>query len=229
MALDPSQSRIDVDLVLSGVPQGTVMGLLLFLIYINDLASVLSLSTACGLFADDCLLYRPIHCMEDKVILQKALGSFFEWDRVWGLKFNVSKCNILHLARPVTKPVRFYTLGGEVISSISEAKYLGVTLSNNYGTRSSQWKPHILNTVSRANQRLGFLHRNLRGSPYKLRETAYLALVRSYLRVLLGYLAPIRQGRDWVLRGYSEESSPLGPMSPWDYIGYRPFERPRLA
>ena len=93
----------------------------------------------------------------------------------------MSKCNILHLARQVTKPVRFYTLGGEVISSISEAKYLGVTLSNNYGTRSSQWKPHILDTVSRANQRLGCMHRNLRGSPYKLRETAYLALVRSSL------------------------------------------------
>ena len=82
--------------------------------------------------------------MEDKVILQKDLDSLFEWGRIWGLKFNVSKCNILHLARQVTKPVRLYTLGGKVISSISEAKYLGVTLSNNYGTRSSQWKPHIL-------------------------------------------------------------------------------------
>ena len=82
--------------------------------------------------------------MEDKVILQKDLDSLFEWGRIWGLKFNVSRCNILHLARQVTKPVRFYTLGGKVISSISEAKYLGVTLSNNDGTRSSQWKPHIL-------------------------------------------------------------------------------------
>ena len=69
--------------------------------------------------------------MEDKIILHKDLNSLFEWGRIWGLKFNVSKCNILHLAWQFTKPVRFYTLGGEVISSISEAKYLGVTLSNN--------------------------------------------------------------------------------------------------
>ena len=84
---------------------------------------------------------------------------------------------LMHLQMDQRLP--FYTVGGEVISSISEAKYLGVTLSNNYGTRSSQWKPHILDTVSRANQHLGFLRRNLQGSPYKLRETAYLALVRS--------------------------------------------------
>ena len=93
----------------------------------------------------------------------------------------MSKCNILHLARQIKKPVRFYTLDGEIISSVSEAKYLGVTLSNNYGSRSSQWKPHILDTISRANQRLGFLLRNLRGSPYRLRETAYVTLVRSSL------------------------------------------------
>ena len=97
-----------------------------------------------------------------------------------GVSFNVSKCNILHLARQVAKPVRFYTLGGEIINSVFGAKYLGVTLSNNYCTRTSQWKFHILDTISRANQKLGFLRRNLRGS-YKLRETAYLALVRSSL------------------------------------------------
>ena len=176
-----SRSCIDSDLVISGVPQGTVIGPLLFLIYINDLPSVLSPSTACHLFADECLLYRSIHSMEDKVILQKALDYLFEWGRIWGLKFNVSKCNILHLARQVTKPARFYTLGGDVISSISEAKYLGVTLSNNYRTRSSQWKPHILDPVSLANLCLGFLRQNLPGSLYKSRETAYLALVRSSL------------------------------------------------
>jgi hypothetical protein len=69
----------------------------------------------------------------------------------------------------VLKPVRFYTLGGEVLGSVSEAKYLGVTLSNKYGTRSFQWRAHILEMVAKANQRLGFLRRNLEGSPYSLR------------------------------------------------------------
>ena len=176
-----SRSRIDGDAVLSGVPQGTVMGPLLFLLYVNDLPSVLSPTTACRLFADDCLIYRSILSMSDKVAMQKDLESLYAWGKTWGLNFNVSKCNILHLARKVAKPVRFYTLGGEILNSVSEAKYLGITLSNNYGSRSSQWKAHVAETVSKANQRLGFLRRNLCGSPYKLRELAYLALVRSCL------------------------------------------------
>ena len=59
--------------------------------------------------------------MKDKVILQKDLDSLFAWDKTYGLSFNASRCNILHLARQVAKPVRFYTLGSEVISSASEA------------------------------------------------------------------------------------------------------------
>ena len=87
----------------------------------------------------------------------------------------------MHLDRCKIKPVRFYTLGGVTLLSVNEAKYLGVTLSNNFGSRSSQWKAHIAETSSKANQRLGFLRRNLKGSPYKLRELGYLALVRSSL------------------------------------------------
>ena len=66
-----SHSPIDGDPVISGVPQGTVMGPLLFLLYVNDLPSVLDPSTACRLFADDCLIYRSINSISDQVILQK--------------------------------------------------------------------------------------------------------------------------------------------------------------
>ena len=65
----------------------------------------------------------------------------------------------------------------------NSAKFFGVTFSNNYGTRSSQWKSHISQSASKANQRLAFLCRNLGGgwgvSPYKLRGLAYISLARS--------------------------------------------------
>ena len=77
--------------------------------------------------------------------------------------------------------MRFYSLGGKILSSVSEAKYLGLTFSNNFGSRSSQWKAHILETSTKANQKLGFLRRNLHGCPYKLRELAFITLVRSSL------------------------------------------------
>ena len=176
-----SRSRIDGDSVVSGVPQGTVMGPLLFLLYVNDLPSVLDPGTACRLFADDCLIYRSISSLHEKAILQKDLESLYSWGKTWGLKFNVPKCHMMHLSRSITAPTRFYHLGGEVIKSVSEAQYLGVTLSNCYGTRTSQWKAHIVKTASSTNQRLGYLRRNLRGCPYRLRELAYITLVRSSL------------------------------------------------
>ncbi len=169
------------DPVLSGVPQGTVLGPLLFVLHINDLPHTLSPGTVCRLYADDCLIYRSICSEEDRLTLQADLNALHDWSHTWGLRFNVGKCNMMHLARQVEKPCRFYTLGGEVLKSTSDAAYLGVTLSNKYGTRSSAWKSHIDLVVTRANQRLGFLRRSLRGAPYKMREMAFQALVRSTL------------------------------------------------
>ena len=171
--------RTEGDRVISGVPQGTVMGPLLFLLFINDLPSVLDPATQCRLFADDCLIYRSINSISDQVTLRKDLEALYEWGMTWGLKFNVDKCKMMHMDRRTVSTPRFYTLGGEIISSTSEAKYLGVTLSSKFGTRSSQWKAHISDITSRANQRLGFLRRNLRGCPYRLREMGYKSLVRS--------------------------------------------------
>ena len=174
-------SPTDGDDVISGVPQGTVMGPLLFLLYINDMPSVLDPSTACRLFADDCLIYRSINTFSDQVALQRDLEALHTWGKTWGLKFNVAKCNIMHLNRKTVSTARFYTLGGEVISSVTEAKYLGVTMSSKYGSRSSPWKAHITDIATRANQRLGFLRRNLGGCPYRLRELGYISLVRSLM------------------------------------------------
>ena len=55
------------------------MGPLLFLLFVNDLPSVLDPSTTCRLFADDCLIYRSINSMDDKVILDGDLDSLFAW------------------------------------------------------------------------------------------------------------------------------------------------------
>ena len=170
------------DPVLSGVPQGTVLGPLLFLCYINDLPSVLDPDTQVRLFADDCLVYRSIRSFQDQVILQKDFESLYKWGLKWGLRFNVLKCNTLHHCRSSSKPVRFYSMGGEVIASKPEAQYLGVSLATQYyGTRSSPWKSHVKNICAKGNSKLGFLRRSLRGCPYSLRAVGYVSLVRSSL------------------------------------------------
>ena len=70
----------------SGVPQGTVLGPLLFLCFINDLPDCVQSSVR--LFADDCLLYRPIKSPEDQHILQQDLSALEAWTVKWGMKFN---------------------------------------------------------------------------------------------------------------------------------------------
>ena len=90
--------------VLSGVPQGTVLGPLMFLLYINDIAA--GISSLLRLFADDCLLYRTIKSIEDSTILQKDLEMLSQWATVWQMKFNVSKCIVICCTRSLT-PVQY--------------------------------------------------------------------------------------------------------------------------
>ena len=70
--------------------QGTVLGPLLFLVYITDYVS-----SSCWLFADDCILYRQINSPTDATILQNDLKELENWEKVWKMKFNIEKCMIL--------------------------------------------------------------------------------------------------------------------------------------
>ena len=73
----------------SGVPQGTVLDPLLFLLHINDLPSVVS--SKVSLFADYCLIYRNIKNKQDHITLQKDVNLFENWGNTWGMHFNATK------------------------------------------------------------------------------------------------------------------------------------------
>ena len=160
----------DLVTVDSGVPQGTVLCLILFLLHINDLPSVIS--SKVRLFADDCLVYREIKNRQDQIALQKDLNLLENW----GMRFNAAKCNIMRMSRKQTPISTQYELSGQVLEEVKDAKYLGVTVSDDL-----EWTKHINAIPTKANSKLSFLRRNLKGCPEKLRETAYFALVRSFL------------------------------------------------
>ena len=83
--------------VLSGVPQGTVLGPLLFSLYINDI--MVGIESEIRLFADDCVCYRRIDSTEDTSKLQKDIEQLGKWARKWGMRFQPVKCNIMQLTR----------------------------------------------------------------------------------------------------------------------------------
>ena len=76
--------------VISGLPQGTVLGPLLFLLYINDL--VIDISSEIRLFADDCIVCRTITHQSDCMALQADIDILLNWSNTWQMKFNPSKC-----------------------------------------------------------------------------------------------------------------------------------------
>ena len=83
--------------VLSGSTQGSVLGPILFLIFINYLKDKIKFSTR--LFADECVLYRTNYSFQDCLILQEDLDSFGLWEAEWQMKFNVAKCHFMRVTR----------------------------------------------------------------------------------------------------------------------------------
>ena len=83
--------------VVSGVPQGSVLGPILFLVHINDIVN--AASSNIRLFADDCVCYRVIENVNDCYLLQNDIHNLGIWAKTWGMRFQPSKCNIITFAR----------------------------------------------------------------------------------------------------------------------------------
>lgn len=160
--------------VLSGVPQGSVVGPCLFLFYINDIPE--QLTATVRLFADDTLAYLTIKSKQDQDKLQEDLNRLAEWEKIWKMDFHPEKCQVMHITRKRQPRPYQYVLHGHVLEVVSEAKYLGVTISSDL-----RWKTHVTNVTKKANRTLGFLRRNLRINSPQLKTTAYFTLVRPLL------------------------------------------------
>ena len=161
--------------VVSGVPQGTVLGPLLFFLYINDI--LVGIDSQIRLFADDCACYREIRTVEDTLKLQKDIDLLGSWARKWGMRFQPVKCNMMQLTnKRINKIEASYTLEGTVLENVDSIKYLGVTITNDL-----KWNTHINNICTKANRNLGFLRRNLFSCPQDVKEAAYKGLVRPVL------------------------------------------------
>ena len=160
--------------VVSGVPQGTVLGPLLFLAYINDMPECATSSTT-RLFADDSLLYRKVRGYRDSALLQRDLTALSDWEACWQMEFNPSKCQVLHITPSKHKPVlpTTYQLHGQVLESTDSAKYLGVTISEDLS-----WSRQAETVAAKASRTVGFLRRNFRDCTPAVRAATYTSMVR---------------------------------------------------
>ena len=160
--------------VRSGVPQGSVLGPILFIIFINDLPE--HIEAWSSIFADDTKVLETVTNEDDCKRLQKDLDDLVEWAETWKLKFNPEKCKLMHIG--YRNNHYNYYMKGHMLKKVETEKDLGVIMSHDL-------KPHanIEHHVKKANKMLGIIRRTFK----YLNEDSFLALYKAYVRPHLEY------------------------------------------
>ena len=154
----------------SGVPQGSVLGPILFLIYINELPD--RTRSKVRLFADDTAIYLAVSNLQDAQILQQDRDQLHKWELQWDMEFNPSKCVVIHVTLAKTPVPSKYLLHGQILESVGGSKFLGVEISSNL-----TFNNHIQKICTLANRSHGLIKRNIRTKSPAIREMAYKILV----------------------------------------------------
>jgi len=210
-----SSTYVNVD---SGVPQGTVLGPLMFLLYINDITT--NISSSIRLFADDCVLYRIIQSEQDHHHLQQDLNCIIDWTKRWQMNLNISKCVILTCSRSTAPPAYHYYINNTILNRTNQHLYLGVLFHSEMS-----FSPHINIITSNAMKSLNFVRRNLNNCTESVKAAAYLGLVRPKLEYASAVWDPYlskdinsiervqRIAARWVKSNYNWENSVSSMLS----------------
>ena len=167
--------------VASGVPQGSVLGPLLFITYINNVDAVISPNSDVNMFADDIALYRVIKTTADYNHLQQDIDSISACIQQKDLRFNTNKCKTMFISKKKFKsiPPPQLTLDGTILKRVKCYKYLGITLTSDLS-----WTPHIANCCNKTRRLIGLLYRRFQQNSC---PTTLLRLYCSFIRPHLEY------------------------------------------
>ena len=157
----------------SGVPQGSVLGPILFILYINDFPQCLKYCST-SIFADDTKLCGKANTPSDAEKIQEDLNATYDWCQEWMLKFNKKKCHVLHYGKKNWK--HMYHLNGALITPVEEEKDLGVVISGDL-------KPHknIAQCIIKANKVLGMMKRTFTYMDKDIFTVLYKVFIRPHL------------------------------------------------
>ena len=158
--------------VISGIPQGSVIGPILFVIFINDMPEQV-IHNFCKLFADDCKLFGPVNASGENLV-QSDLAKLEQWSKIWQLPFNAKKCKVMHFGH--NNPKRKYVLNGQELEATRAEKDLGVMVDDNL-----KFHIHTASAAKKANQMLGVIKRTYVTRDADTITTLYKSMVRPHL------------------------------------------------
>ena len=165
--------------VTSGVPQGSVLGPVVFIIYVNDIPD--SLNSFCKIFADDTKLYTAVEDKRDQIKLQKDLLKLCKWSNLWLLEFSVQKCKVVQYGN-VQKYFEYKLIDKdgnlETLQKDTTEKDLGIWFQSN-----QKFDDHTIYVVKRSNKLLGLIKRTFKA----LDKDSFLILYKSLIRSILDY------------------------------------------
>jgi hypothetical protein len=125
------------------VPQGCVLGPVMFIAYVNDIWK--NINASIRLFADDCIIYRKITSKNDIYMLQKDLDTLGEWAVENGIKINTGKSKAVRFTRARVKNPLGYSLGEQKLLEANNCKYMGIILR-----RDLNWVDQVNYTAKKA-------------------------------------------------------------------------------
>ena len=158
--------------VKSGIPQGSVLGPILFVIFINDMPN--TIRSFCQLFADDAKIFRNIKSPSDSDCLQEDIDKLTEWSIRWQLPFNESKCKSMHIG--YKNEWRKYKMNDHLLEQVTEEKDLGVIIDNEL-----KFHKHTAATIKKANSILGLIKKSFVSLDKYSLPLLYKSLIRPHL------------------------------------------------
>ena len=170
--------------VISGIPQGSVLGPLLFVIYINDLPDVVCSNVL--LFADDIKIFRQVKTKDDALLLQKDIDALSKWSDDWLLKFNIKKCHVLTMGKfNNIQYTHRYSLDHMELEHVFEEKDLGVTMDMELN-----FQEHISAKIKKANSIMGLIRRTFSYLDEHLFKQLYTTFVRPHIEYAQSVWSP---------------------------------------
>ena len=158
--------------VVSGVPQGSVLGPILFLVYINDLPD--SVKSTIKIFADDTKIYSRANHGQSAHNLQLDIDHMLRWSELWQMPFNAGKCSILHIGN--SNRSFDFTMNGALLQKTSSEKDLGVVID-----KELKFKQQAASAVSRATRILAVIRRSFANIDKFIFPLLYKTMVRPHL------------------------------------------------